>query len=161
MITFRGKFWLDERGVKDAVEQASITPLAACALSVERRAKMITSKGGQIRGPKGPKGGKGKLRTAPSPVGSPPHKQTGALSNSITWAYSRSANGKQTAIIGPTTVAWYGAIHEFSKKFPRPFMRPALDLERPGFSRRFRNMKLANTPAGRRLNRGKGSDRAR
>jgi len=161
MITFKGKFWLDEQGVKDAVDQATLEPLAACALSVERRAKMITSKGGQIRGPKGPKGGKGKLRTVPSPVGSPPHKQFGTLSGSITWAYSRSLDGRQTAIIGPTTVAWYGAVHEHSKKFPRPFMRPALDLERPGFPRRFKNMKLSSTPAGRKLNRGKGQDRAR
>ena len=157
MIKMRGKYWLDEKGVAEAVSQAKIKPLEHCALAVERKAKLITNKGGQIRGPKGPRGGKGELKTVPSAVGQPPHRQTGVLSNSITWAYTNTG----TAIVGPTTVAWYGRIHEFSKRFPRPFMVPALDYERPMFPRYFQNMKLSQTPAGRKLNQGDGRKRAR
>ena len=97
------------------------------------------------------------MRSTPSPVGQPPHKQTGALSNAITWAYTNTG----TAIVGPMTVAWYGRIHEFSKRFPRPVMVPALDYERPGFPNYFRNMRLSQTDAGRRLNSGDGRNRAR
>ena len=157
MITFKGKSWLDILGVKRAVDEAKIKPLQRCALSVERRAKIITSKGGRSRGAKGPRGGKGKLSSVASRVGQPPHKQTGALSNSISWVFTN----RGTALVGPTTVAWYGRIHEFSNKFPRPFMRPALDYERPSFPGYFRNMKLSQTQAGRGLNRGDGRKRAR
>lgn len=157
MIGWKGKFWLDEKAVLEATRQATIGPLEKCALTVERQAKIITSKGGRIAA-----GKSGKFKSVPSPVGQPPHRQTGALSNSISWAFARSTKtGRRTAIVGPTTVAWYGKIHEHSTRFPRPFMRPALDHERPKFPRFFRNMKLAQTPAGRRLNSGKGIKRAR
>jgi len=156
-MRMKGRSWFDREGVQKAVEQATIEPLARCALSVERRAKLITSKGGRLEGAKGPKGGRGAIRSVPSAVGQPPHKQTGTLSNSITWAYAKSIKtGKRSAIIGPTTIAWYGAIHEHSTRFPRPFMRPALDHERPMFPRYFKNMKLSKTEAGQRLNRKKG-----
>jgi len=160
MIQYKGKFWLDERGVTQAVKQSTQTPLSKCALAVERRGKMITSKGGRLKTDAG-RNKKGQFKkqyqSVPSPVGQPPHRQSGTLSNSITWAYTE----RGTAIVGPTTVAWYGAVHEHSKRFPRPFMRPALDYERPGFSLFFRDMPLSETQAGRRLNNGRGFDRAR
>ncbi len=151
---------MDEKAVAEAVVQGSVPSLKKCAAVVEKQAKNITKKGGRVKtaGGRTKKGQfKKQYKSVASPVGQPPHKQTGALSNSITWVLTNQG----TAIVGPTTVAWYGAIHEHSKQFPRPFMVPALDHERPMFPRFYANMKLAQTPAGRRLNRGSGRKRAR
>lgn len=59
-----------------------------------------------------------------------------------------------TYIIGPTYEAWYGRVHEYGDRThpKRPFARPALWNSRNRFPQLWRNMKLANTKAGRRLN---------
>lgn len=133
------KTWLDVRGVKAAVRQAQTPRLAQAALAIEREAKLSMKKGGRSTGPKG-----GKVKT-PSPPGQPPNVQSGNLKGSITTALTLLG----TYIIGPTLSAWYGRLHEFWK---RPFMRPALYKAAHKLPAIFRNLPLAKTPAGMRLN---------
>lgn len=50
--------------------------------------------------------------------------------------------GGMSVIIGPTTQAWYGKLHEYGfGKFPaRPFMRPALNLAMKEIPALFQNL---------------------
>lgn len=166
-INFKSKTWMDTRSVMKAVDEASIAPLAQCGLDVEREAKMSMKTGG--------KRGHGASRVnVPSRPGQPPHAQTKNLRNSI-----RTAQYRSSVLVGPTRAAWYGRVHEFGAVIrvtprmrgylhsigihlrrrtdrvhipKRPFMRPALAAARRKFPRHFRNLKLARTRAGRRLN---------
>lgn len=150
MITYKVKTWMSERQVIKATKEASIDPLHKAALLVQREAKSsLMKRGGRSVGPRG-----GDKRT-PSPPGSPPHRQKGNLVGSVqisdpTW--------KGTFLVGPTTKAWYGRIHEFGgRKHPkRPFMRPALYKTKGRFPGLFKNLRLARTPAGIRLNAARG-----
>jgi HK97 gp10 family phage protein len=137
MITMRAKSWLDVRGVREAVAQASMTRFAKMALMVERAAKVLMKAGGGAK-------------HTPSPVGQPPHVQTDNLRSSIQTA--RTFFG--TYVVGPTTVAWYGHLHEFGGRNhpPRPFMFPALLKVAARFPGEMGNLNLVGTPAGRRLN---------
>jgi hypothetical protein len=172
MITLKGgKMWLDERGVRDAVRQASVDPLFKCGESV--RATAIRSmKGGR----KAPSEGEDPERV-PSAPGSPPNRQDAILANSI---QVEKDKGGRIVRIGPTVI--YGRIHEFGGVIPvtpkmrgflawkygwhvktdkivmpkRPFMRPALISASRSFPPKFRHLKLASTRAGRRLNSRKG-----
>jgi len=150
MITIRSKTWLDARGVRKAVRQASIVPLDRCAMLVERAAKMSMRAGG------------GAART-PSPPGTPPNVQTGNLRSSITWGRT-----PHTRVVGPTRQAWYGRIHEQpgssarsrefgGRNYPkRAFMLPALLRTRRMFASLFRMLPLGATPEGQKMNRRKG-----
>jgi hypothetical protein len=136
--------WLDAKGVKDAVRQAQTPRLARIALEIERQAKLSMKAGGRSTGPRG-----GKVKK-PSAPGTPPHVQTGNLRGSISTALTLL----YTYIIGPTSSAWYAQLHEFGLgKFPkRPFMRPALMKIAHRMPQEFRNLPMALTPAGQRLN---------
>jgi HK97 gp10 family phage protein len=136
-LTLKYETWLDAKGVREAVKQASVGPLERCALWVDRKAKRSMKKGGGER-------------KVPSPKGKPPHVQTGNLKASIQIAPTQ----RHTYVVGPTLQAWYGKLHEFGLgKFPkRPVMRPALQTTKNRFPRLFKEMGLANTRAGRRLN---------
>lgn len=145
MISFKGQTWLDVKGVKNAVKQASMKPIHRMALLVERDAKISMKKGGRSTGPKG-----GKVQT-PSQEGTPPNVQTSNLRGSI----QNGPTQRGTYLVGPTLTAWYGRIHE-KKPGKRKFMKPALERMAARYPWLFRNMPLANTAAGRRLNSKKG-----
>lgn len=154
MIRVRSRTWLDVDGVRRAVAEASIDPLEQCALVVEREAKILTSKGGKITlvGHSPRRGAKTLKRGAPSRPGTPPHRQSGVLSGSI--SYSRTI--RKTYVVGPTSPpASYGAIHEFGGRHhpPRPFMWPALVRSLPRFPGKFRRLPLRQTRAGRKTER--------
>lgn len=165
----RPRIDFDVRGVLDAIDQASVDALTKCALAVESEAKRSM------------RGGGGNLHE-PSTPPAPPHVQTGTLRASITYAIERTARGF-TALVGVPKTVWYGKIHEYGGMFAvkqhqrrkrkdlqemitvsahsrdvpeRPFMRPALEMARAKFAGMFKNLKLAQTAAGRKLNRQKG-----
>ena len=137
MLKFRAKTWLNVKGIRMAVRQGQVGPLERCALLVESEAKKSMSTGG------------GSDKTS-SPPGEPPHVQTGVLRGSITTAMEKFWR----FIVGPTRIAWYGSVHEFGGRHhpPRPFMWPALMNTHKRFKRFFKDMPLARTKAGLRLN---------
>ena len=137
-LQFKGKAWLDEKGVREAVNQASVNPFAKAASMVEREAKISMKRGGGKKG-------------TPSPAGDPPNVQSGVLRGSIKTEKSTTGIWR----IGPTLIAWYGKIHEFGGRHHprRPFMRPALERVRKFFPQLFKNLPISKTPAGRKLNR--------
>lgn len=165
-ITFKGKAWLDRKGVMDAVQEAKIQPIKKAALLVETEMKRSMKSGGGKDG-------------TPSPEGSPPHVQTGTLRGSI-----RSAPTPEgTYLVGCSGEGWYGRVHEFGTiiqvtakmraflhtkgihlpaskevvRIPeRPFARPALQTVKDKFAKLFTDIELAKTRAGRRLNSRKG-----
>lgn len=166
-LQFKSKTWLDKDGVEKAVKEASIAPMEQAALMVEREAKRSMKAGG---------GGRAGERGKPSPAGRPPHTQTGTLRSSI----HSDVTARGTYVIGPTSPAVYGRIHEFGGMInvtdkmrrylhsigihlrssttkihlpPRPFMRPALYQVLDKYVDLFDGMDLGNTTAGRVLNR--------
>lgn len=137
MITLKVKHWLNAKEVREAVNAAIQNPLDKAAALIEADAKASMKAGG------------GASHT-PSTRPDPPNVQTGTLRSSISWA---SIAGGRSRIIGPTTQAWYGRIHEFGgwygKKgggkayFPRrAFMYPALKRIRDKFSSLFKGLDL-------------------
>lgn len=64
----------------------------------------------------------------PSPVGSPPALKTGTLRRSVQHVPARVVKKEVRAKVGSNLV--YAPVHEFSKKFPRPYFRPALNKTR-------------------------------
>jgi len=164
MIGIKSETWLNAREVRQAVNEAVIEPLDKAALLVKTAAQESMKMGG----------GTEKNSSAP---GDPPNVQSGNLRNNIDWA----REGDTNRVIGPTTTAWYGRVMEYGavikvtykmrwflglamdiwlKKStktihiaPRPFMHPALDRSRGAILKLFKNLKLADTPTGRRLNR--------
>jgi len=183
-VTLTPHVWLDEQGVLDALAEASTPRLGKCALLVEREAKLSMRRGGKRSVRRRGKGGrflKSKdMKQVPSHPGTPPHAQTKILRNSISTA--KTARG--TFIVGPTRQAHYGRVHEFGAVIPvtermrrflaavkgmhlrksttsihipkRPFMRPALRRAKGRFALQFKNLNLARTRAGARLNSKKG-----
>lgn len=156
--TFKMKTWLDVPEVVKAIDQAAVRdPLKRAARIVEREAKRSMRTGGvaaeAIEGEKAAGAywyGEPLMRwVTASPVGQPPHSQTRNLVNSISIAKTE----RGTYLVGPTTSAFYGRTHEFGLLgFKRPFMRPALAKTQRKFPYLFRNLPLAETRAGRRLN---------
>ncbi|RKZ99089.1 MAG: hypothetical protein DRQ46_00235 [Gammaproteobacteria bacterium] len=149
MIEAKGKFWLDEKGVRKAVEQSTIKPLVQCGAAVEREAKSSMKSGRR---------GQGKVGK-PSEPGTPPNIQSNHLRSSIKTA----VNGAASVLVGPTRMAFYGKYQEFgaiikvtTKKVihlpARPFMGPALTSARKNFPKFFKGMDLDGTSAGRNLN---------
>jgi len=169
MITMKSKTWMDEKGVRKAVKEASVKPIYKAAASVRTEA-IRSMKGGRKAPSKG-----AKPEPVPSVAPAPPHRQTSVLANSIQIEMDGT-----TARIGPTVK--YGRIHEFGGLIPvtakmrgyllyafgwsvkadaihmpaRPYMRPALARAKVKFAKLFRNLPLASTKAGRRLNARKG-----
>ena len=150
-----------------AVAEASQPPLKKCAALVEAEAKISMKKGGSVSGLKRGQAyvywhSKLKRYVQASKPGTPPHKQFGALVSGIITAPS----GRGTYFVGVRQEVWYGKLHEWGgqkiheqggKYHPkRPFMRPALVKVMKQFPRFFRNLRLADTAAGRRLNSRKG-----
>lgn len=153
MIRMKCSTWLDTKAVREAVNEAVLKPLEKCALIVEREAK-ASMHGGRVGARGMPyayyNSGKKKWVIASAPR-RPPNVQTGTLRNSIRHALT----WKGTFIIGPTTVAWYGRVHEFggAHHMPRPFMRPALYRAIYKFTSFFKGLDFGNTRAGRHLRR--------
>ena len=171
MIEFKSTTWLSVEGVLSAVRDAGMKPLMKAGLLVEREAKTSMARGGR-RGSKPAGVGAKKLRgrgeywywradirkwVQASKPGEPPHVQSGVLRGSI----ATQATGYATVVVGPTSPpAWYGVVHEQpgrpAKHHPRrPFMAPALRRVRSVFAKFWRNLPLAKTRAGRKLNRRK------
>lgn len=143
MFTMKGHSWLDEKGVVNAMRNASTPRLMQCGFTVERHAK-ISMKAGGKRGSR-PRG-RGRIQV-PSPPGKPPHAQTKNLRNSI-----RTAAATPTRVlVGPTYLAWYGRVHEFGDRThpPRPFMGPALRACASAFPQLFRGIRLRFSARGR------------
>jgi HK97 gp10 family phage protein len=135
------KFVDNSRAVILAMEQACGPRLMRCGAILVREAKESMKQGGRSIGPRGGK------RQTPSDPGTPPNKQTGILRASIT----RAATENQTVVVGPTMP--YGQVHEFGGRHhpKRPFMRPALEKARGQFAEEFRDLPIAETPAGRSI----------
>lgn len=100
------------------------------------------------------RGGKGKFKKnkqLPSAPGEPPHVQTGKLKENVTAAQDEKSGNVR---VGIKSDAWYGVVHELgSRKHPkRPFLLPALQREGPKLADEFRDMRLHETKAGRRMN---------
>lgn len=138
------KIDFDEPTVRKLARDLAVKPLVACGALVEGEAKRLMKKGGRR------KTKKGKWRGIPSTPPNPPHVQQGILRSSITHALTPEGS----VIVGPTRIAWYGRLHEFGGRHHpmRPFMHPALANARSKFADKFKEINLAATPAGRRLN---------
>ena len=152
MIKFKSETWLNASDLRKAVAEATIEPTRLCAISVEREAKASMKQGGKIARADG----KGYLTEGqPSAPGTPPHVQHGTLRGSIRYEPIEGARGTYY-IVGPTSPpAWYGVVHEFGGRFhpPRPFMRPALARVAPRFPMVFRDLPIAETPSGKKMER--------
>jgi len=154
-ITKRSRFWLDERGVRQAVREATGPRLIKCALLVKVDAQRSMKKGGKLRFiGKQKRDELGRFKSGyyqqASAPGTPPHKQSGVLRASIDYALVTP----NIVIVGPRAKAWYGAVHEFGGRFhpKRPFMRPALYRMAAQFPRLFAGLPLSTTRTGKRLN---------
>jgi len=139
-ITIKVSSDVDVGGVSLAVRQAADPRLQAVAFEVEREAKQSMQRGGRAVS-----GGSG-ARTRRSSPGQPPFVQTGNLRRNIKTEKSEVG----TYLVGPTKAAPYGATLEFLKN--RPFMRPALERIRARFASFFKNLPIARTREGRKLN---------
>jgi HK97 gp10 family phage protein len=167
VFELRLKTWLNKDEVLRRVKNASQPRVLKCGLLVEAEAKRSLSKGSSVSIPGRDEKGlftKGMKVYTPSPRGQPPHMRTGNLRASITTAQS----GPQSCVVGPTTTAWYGRVHEFGALIkvtsrmrgflfhefgwhvmkdtifipPRPFMKPALDRCLLKFPELFRDLPL-------------------
>ncbi len=140
-ITGKVKTWLNVRGVRKAVREATIPPLekAAAIVAVTAQESMFGRGTSTVS----------RLKAPPSPPGTPPAVKLATLKGSIKFALS----GAFTVLVGPGSVAFYGHFHEFGsaggKIPPRPFMLPALRVSVKSFPGLFRNIKIRRTPTGR------------
>ena len=156
------RFFLDVKGIRAAVQEASLEPKMQMAMEVEREAK-TSMEGGAVRVASNTahtfyvKTGRRKDRArakvvrVPSKPGTPPHVQTGVGRSSIRTAWIQS---ERTAIVGPSSPpAPYMGVHEFGSKNhpPRPFMRPALQRVIPRYPKLYKNLPLGTTKSGRRV----------
>ena len=153
MITANVKIKMDRKQVLEAVKQASVEPIVKCGGIVERKMKQLLNKGGYIGKTSG---GKNKYKASDPPK--PPALREGNLRGSVSAAKTQ----RGTVIVGPGRAAWYGMIHDKGGEYggrhypARPFAFPSLDQSKDAFPAQFRNLKLAQTPAGRALNSKKG-----
>lgn len=163
MIQMKSKTWLDVRGVAKAVQQATVAPMAKVAITISNEAKKSMKSGRSSKG----RNTKGQFQSAQrgdagayynsflrryvtaSDAGDPPNAQTGNLKKGI-----RAARTIRGYVIGPRREAFYGRFLEFGtpNMKARPFMRPALMKAVPKFPSFFKNLTIANTPEGARLN---------
>jgi len=114
----------DVEKIRRKVNAATHEPVKQAAILVDVEARRLLNIGGGTN-------------HAPSAPGEPPHKQWGTLQASIRYAKVAS----NWYVIGPTTVAWYGRVHEFGGKNhpPRPFMRRALENLKAKFAELFKD----------------------
>ena len=140
MFELRMSTHLNLDQVKDRVKKATISPLKKCGALVEARMKKKLSKGGKKKAPTKLGDKKAEFITEPSKAGEPPHLQTGNLRSSIQSAETPDG----TVVVGPTTSAWYGQIHEFggANHPARPFARPSLAECSAEFPALFGNLDL-------------------
>lgn len=128
--------WFNGDALVDSARRAYVVRLKRCGAIVMRAAKTSMKRGGRV---------KGRKTGIPSPVGTPPHVQTGTLRASIQVEMT-----DRSALVGPTSLASYGAVHEHSKPFPRKFMRPALFESKKDFPEEFKNLPLSVPQGGHR-----------
>jgi phage gpG-like protein len=151
------------KGVDKAVKQASLLPRKRIGAKIQATARKSMAKAPRVRGAGSGRDketgrfAKRKGTRIPSDPGTPPNRRTHNLANSIQVAHV----GDET-IIGPTMK--YAGIHEQTgdpggstevggRTYPaRPFMKPALRKTQDSMAEEFRNLKLAQSPSGRRLN---------
>ena len=160
MISMECETWLDVAGVEAAVTESAQPPLEKCAMLVRNDAVRSMKQGGRLSRIKGSKRKRSRTDVyfnsaigrwvVPSKIGEPPHAQSKMLRNSIRHAPA----GIDRYLVGPTSVAWYGHIHEFGgQNHPRrAFMMPALYRMMNKFVPLFAGLKLGLTRAGRRMN---------
>ena len=147
--------WLDVKGIRAAVREASIEPKHNMALEVEREAK-TSMHGGRKKVTRAARGKRRARKVTigePSAPGTPPNVQSGIGRGSITTAFVKAS---QSYIVGPSSPpAPYMGGHEFGTRFhpPRPFMRPALMRALPRYPKLYKNLPLSRTKAGQRLKR--------
>ena len=127
-LRIKMKVDIDVDGVVAAVREAADPQLQAIAFEVESEAKRSMRSGNVSR------------------PGQPPGVVTGNLRRNIKTEKSEIG----TYLVGPTKAAPYGALLEFIKN--RPFMRPALEKVRARFVAFFKNLPLARTRTGTKLN---------
>lgn len=113
---------------KKRVEQGVQARLMKCGYLVEAEMKRLLSTGGGER-------------HTPSASGDPPHLQTGNLRSSIQTARTQDGH----VIVGPTTTAWYGKVHEYGGRHhpARPFARRALSNTADKFPEHFGRLDLS------------------
>lgn len=147
--------WLDVKGIRAAVREASIEPKHKMALEIEREAK-TSMQGGRKKVTRAARGKRRKRKVTisePSAPGTPPNVQSGVGRGSITVAFVKAS---QSYIVGPSSPpAPYMAAHEFGSRYhpPRPFMRPALMRALPRYPKLYKNLPLTKTRAGLRMER--------
>ncbi len=143
------------KDLQKALEEAAEAPLHEAAKLVRDEAKeSIKDEPPQeivkVQGTT-PTGGRFvRLRRRPvkSQPGGPPFSRTGNLRNNIVAIKN---------FVGVTRAAFYGRFVEFGTRraAARPFLRPALERMRPFIAPLLKDMNLAQTRAGRRMNRRK------
>lgn len=162
----RGKSWLNEKQVLDAVRKASVARLAKCAALVEGEAKRIVSKGATYATSRD-NAGRFQRGAADRNTSEFPRLISGNLRGSIRYAKTST----DSYVVGPQTTGWYGRVHEFgavirvtpkmrrflSAKFgwrvkgnvivipKRPFMRPALYRSMARFPALFKDLPLGGS----------------
>ena len=167
MFQLRATSFLNEAEVREKVRAALPARLAKCALLVEAEAKRSLSRGSKGQGTAKFGDKKVPVTYQSSSPGQPPFLRTGNLRASIQSAQS----GPESYVVGPTTTAWYGRIHEFGALVnvtakmrgflfavfgwrvskptihipPRPFMRPALERCLAKFPEQFKDLPLGGT----------------
>ena len=113
MFELKAKSWMNTREVKERVRKALISRYAKCALLIEADAKRSLSRGGKAVVGRDKDGRYQKTDKAISgPAGEPPRLRTGNLRASIQAAKTMEG----TYVVGPTTTAFYGRIHEYGGK---------------------------------------------
>jgi len=126
MFTLKFTSILTTDEAKAKVRAALMPRLKKCGYLVEAKAKRLLSKGRstkRMRLSKTTGAAEKVVEREPSAPGTPPHILTGNLRSSI-----KTEEDGDVVVVGPTTTAWYGVVHEFGGRFhpARPFMRPAL-----------------------------------
>lgn len=144
-----------DKELQAAIEQAAEAPLHEAAKLVRDEAKesIKNEPPQQIVKVEGvtPTGGRFvRLRRRPvkSEPGGPPFSRSGNLRANIVAIRN---------FVGVTRAAFYGRFVEFGTRraAARPFLRPALERMRPVIAPLLKDMNLAQTRAGRRMNRRK------
>jgi HK97 gp10 family phage protein len=146
MFELRMSTHLNLDAVKTRVKKSLMPRLKKCGAIVEAAMKKKLSKGGKKRAPTQLGDKKATFITDPSKPGDPPHLQTGNLRSSI--QYAETPEG--TVVVGPSSSAGYGQVHEFGgKNHPkRPFARPALAESAEKFPEQFGNLDLGGPVSG-------------
>ena len=120
--------YFDSRGLEQSVTEACKPVLEKVGEIIQEEAIRSMAEGGGT----------------PSPKGTPPNIQTGNLRDNIAVEVDKTG-----VKVGMSVEALYGNYHELGE---RPFLRPALYNKSKEILDAFREMDIANTPTGRRMN---------